>query len=72
MIKLESWHAVEDKKKYKLVRTDDYTDIPGEIVEADEHAGTCVVSVSPGPGAPAENRALNFGPQGFKIVPRKR
>jgi len=38
-MKLESWHTAEDKAKWKLVRTDNYTDVPGDIVTADEISG---------------------------------
>ncbi len=38
-MKLESWHSTEDKRRWKIVRTDDYTDVPGEIITADETTG---------------------------------
>jgi hypothetical protein len=40
-VKLESWHSSEDKRRWKIVRTDNYTDVPGEIVTADETTGEC-------------------------------
>jgi hypothetical protein len=65
-MKLESWHTTEDKSRFKLVRTDDYTDIPGEIVLADEATGECCVIVA------GETKTLRFGPRGIRIVGRGR
>ena len=65
-MKLESWHSSEDKRRWKIVRTDDYTDVPGEIITADEATGECSVDIG---GA---TKALNFGPGGIRIVGRRR
>ena len=45
-MKLESWHSSEDKRRWKIVRTDNYTDVPGEIVTADETTGECSLHVA--------------------------
>jgi hypothetical protein len=64
-MKLESCLSAEDRKKLKIVRTDDYTDVYGEIVTADEAAGECCIMVA------GEIMKLNFGPGGIRIVRRK-
>lgn len=64
MVKLESWHAPEDKARFKLVRTDDYSDVPGEILSADEVTGECTVAIR------GEAKTLSFGPYGVRILSR--
>ena len=44
-MKLESWQAAEQKARWKIVRRDDFTDVPGEIVTADEATGECCVAI---------------------------
>jgi hypothetical protein len=66
MMKLESWHSSEDKRRWKIVRTDDYTDVPGEIITADESTGECSMLVR------GETKALSFGPGGMRIVGRRK
>jgi len=58
-MKLESWHSAEDKQRWKIVRTDDYTDVPGDIVAADEATGECSIQVG------GETKTLSFGPRGI-------
>jgi hypothetical protein len=70
-MKLESHQTAEEKRLYKLVRTDDYSDVPGEIVTADEDSGEACVQINKVDGA-SETRALNFGPNGLRIVARRR
>jgi hypothetical protein len=65
-VKLESYHSVEDKKRWKIVRTDNYADVPGEIITADETTGECCIKVG------GETKTLSFGPRGIKIVGRRR
>jgi hypothetical protein len=65
-IKLESWHSSEDKKRWKIVRTDNYAEVPGEIVTADETTGECSFHVG------GETKTLSFGPGGIRIVGRRR
>ncbi len=65
-MKLESWHSAEDKRRWKIVRTDNYTDVPGEIITADEATGECCVQVG------GETKTLSFGPRGIRIVGRRR
>jgi hypothetical protein len=48
------------------VRTDNYTDVAGEIVAADETTGECSVHIG------GENKTLSFGPGGIRIVGRRR
>ncbi len=70
-MKLESYHSTEDKKHWKLVRTDSYEDVEGEIVTADEDTGECAISVPDGNGG-TQTKTLSFGPLGIKLVGRKR
>lgn len=65
-MKLESWHSSEDKNRWKIVRTDNYADVPGEIVSADEITGECSLQV----GKEKEMKSFSFGPGGIKIVGR--
>ncbi len=64
-MKLESWHSADDKAKWKVVRTDDYTDVEGEIITADEDTGEVCLTVA------GERKTLPFGPQGIRIVGRR-
>lgn len=59
----------EIKDKYKLVRADSYTDVGGEIIEASEETGECIVKVKDLNGEMKET-ALKFGVHGVKIVLR--
>jgi hypothetical protein len=68
-MKLESHHSVEDKRKWKIVRTDSYIDVPGDINSADEATGECNVTVQTHEGP--KTQALNFGPNGFRLVGRR-
>ena len=65
-MKLESWHSTEDKRRWKVVRTDTYADIPGEIVTADETTGECSLQVG------GETKTFCFGPGGIRIIGRSR
>ena len=65
-MKIESWESSENKRQLKLVRTDDYSDIPGEIVTADEATGECCIFVG------GESKTLSFGPGGIRILGRGR
>ncbi len=70
-MQLESWHTAADKARWKIVRTDNYTDVPGEIVAANEATGECCLQVANGTGG-IEIKTLSFGPRGIRIVGRKR
>ena len=59
-------HTVEDKKRWKLVRTDSCADVPGEIITADEDSGECCLQVD------GEAKTFSFGPRGIRIVGRRR
>ena len=65
-MRLESWHSTEDKRCRKIVRTDNYSDVPGEIITADEATGECCIQVG------GETKTLSFGPRGIRIVGRRR
>ena len=65
-MKLESHQSSEDKRKWKIVRTDSLTDVEGEIVAADEDSGECCVQIND------ETKSLSFGPSGIKLVGRRR
>ena len=65
-MKLESWHSTEDKRRWKIVRTNDYTDVAGDIITADEATGECCLMVS------GEAKTLSFGPGGIRIIGRGR
>jgi hypothetical protein len=65
-MKLESYQSAEDKRRWKIVRTDTYTDVPGEIISADELTGEACVSVG------GETKSYSFGPFGMRIVGRRR
>ena len=65
-MKLESFHSAEDKKRWKIVRTDTYADVPGEIITADETTGECSMMVA------GETKTMSFGPGGMRIIWRGR
>jgi hypothetical protein len=48
------------------VRTDNYTDVPGEIVTADGATGEYCLCVG------GETKTMSFGPHGIRIVGRRR
>jgi len=65
-MKLESWQTADDKRRWKIVRTDNFRDVEGEIVAADETTGECSVTVA------GETKTLSFGAGGIRIVGRGR
>jgi hypothetical protein len=65
-MKLESGHTPEDKAHWKIVRTDSYADVPGDIIMADEASGEYCVQVG------GETKTGSFGPRGIRIVGRRR
>ncbi len=82
-MRLDESHSSEDKARWKIVRTDNYTDVPGDIVSADEVTGEASVSVRKiddhglfavdTAGNPVyETKALSFGTAGLRIVGRRR
>lgn len=64
-MRLETWHTSVDKANWKLVRLDDYTDVPGDIVAADEETGECKMHIC------GEIKTLSFGPNGIRILNRR-
>jgi hypothetical protein len=65
-MKLESHDSAENKRQWKIVRLDDYTDVEGDIVAADDETGECCISVG------GETKTLSLGPGGIRIVGRRR
>jgi hypothetical protein len=65
-MKIESYHSVDDKRKWKIVRRDSCDDVPGDIITADEETGECSIEVG------GETKTLSFGPSGIRIVGRRR
>ncbi len=64
-MKFESWHLTEDKAKWKIIRLDNYTDVLGEIITADEATGDCCLQVA------GETKSFSFA-CGIRIVGRRR
>ncbi len=54
------------KTRWKLVRRDDFRDIDGQIVHADEQTGECSVSVN------GETKNYSLGEGGLRITRRAR
>lgn len=65
-MKLESWTSEAEKRRWKLVRTDDYTDVEGEIITADTDSGECCLMIA------GETKTFSFGANGIRIVGRRR
>jgi hypothetical protein len=65
-LRFESYDSVETKRRWKLVRRDDFTDVEGQIISADEATGDCCLLVG------EETKTLSFGEKGFRIVSRRR
>jgi hypothetical protein len=66
-MKIESFDSTENKRRWKIVRTDDYSDVEGEIITADDATGEACVQVR------GETKTLpSFGPHGIRIVSRRR
>jgi len=64
MMKLESHEDAAMKRRWKIVRLDTFTDVPGEIIAADDVTGDCCLQVG---GQP---QAMSFGPLAIRIVGR--
>ena len=61
-MKIESWGTSDEKRRYKIIRTDTYEDVPGEIITADEATGECCIQVA------GETKTMSFGPGGIRII----
>lgn len=70
-MKLEDFVSAEEKHRWKLVRTDSFLDVPGEIVSADEETGEACIRTTSADGA-TNDQKMTFGPGGFRIVGRNR
>jgi hypothetical protein len=64
-VKIDSSISSEERAKYKVVRADDYTDLPGEIMEADETTGEVVMIIA------GEKKTFSLGHGGIRIIPRR-
>lgn len=53
-----------NKRRWKIVRTDNYADVPGEIVTADEATGECMLRVG------GETKQYTF-PCGIRIIGKR-
>jgi hypothetical protein len=65
-LKFEPSDSIEAKRRFKLVRRDDFTDVEGQIISADEATGECCLQVG------EETKTLSLGEKGFRIVSRRR
>ena len=65
-VKLDARIDAAEAARYKLVRTDSYADLGGDIVWADEASGSYAVR---GPDNAVIEHCL--GPNGLRIVPRR-
>ncbi len=70
-MKLEAHISTEEKNRWKLVRTDNFIDVPGEIVSADELTGEACMKLT-APDGTSKDETMNFAPGGFRIVGRSR
>ncbi len=61
-MKLESWHAPQEKRRWKIIRLDTVVEVPGDIVAADEATGDCSVTEN------GETKTLSFGPGGIRLI----
>lgn len=65
-MKLSAFDSEEMRARYKIVRRDRLTDVPGLILSASEETGLCLVRTSLAGGS----QEYNFGLGGLRIVPR--
>lgn len=61
-MKLESFHEAAEKKRWRVIRLDNFSQIPGDIVTADEVTGECQMNHN------GETKTHNFGPGGIKLI----
>jgi len=61
--KLTAIDPGSERARYKIVRRDNFVDVPGLILAANVDTGLCLLRDAK--GAPQEH---NFGPDGFAIV----
>jgi hypothetical protein len=69
-MKLESYDSAENKRRWKIVRTDSYEDVPGEIVAANDETGDYCVQRTVEGETKTETMAL--GPGSIRLVSRGR
>ena len=63
---LESWHTEEQKRRWEIIRTDDYTALPGEILTANAITGECCMAVGD------VTKTYTLGPGGIRIIRKRR
>lgn len=61
--KLTAIDPESERRRYKIVRRDRMTDVPGLILSASVETGLCLLRLSSG-----VNREFDFGPEGLSIV----
>lgn len=61
--KLAAIDPESERRRYKIVRRDRMTDVPGLILSASVETGLCLLRLSSG-----ANQEFNFGPEGLRIV----
>ena len=62
-MKLKTWYSAEDKRRWKIVRADDLSEVAGEIITADTDTGECRFLVGD------EIKTLRFKPQEIMMLP---
>jgi hypothetical protein len=62
-MKLKTWYSAEDKRRWKIVRADDLSEVAGEIITADTDTGECRLLVGD------EIKTLRFKPQEIMMLP---
>ena len=65
-MKLTAEDSGDIKRRWKVVRLDNYTDVPGEIVSGDDVTGEYSMHVA------GETKTVSFGPGGSRMVGRGR
>ena len=61
-MKLESWHPLSYKERYKVVNLTNHTDLTGTIIVADDEIGYCAMFLN------GETKEYWLGPNYIKIV----
>jgi hypothetical protein len=69
-MKLEGWQTVDDRRRWKIVRRDNCSDVHGDVISADEETGEACLLVTA--NGKSETKTFSFGPAGIRIVGRRR
>jgi hypothetical protein len=70
-MKIDSNTPAEERKRWCIVRTDTFIEMPGVIGDADEITGDCTLTVKGGP-AGETTTTHHLGAGGIRIVRRRR